>query len=256
MTLAGKTAIITGAGQGIGRAVAQVFAERGVRLVLTGRVASKLEAAREELRRPETSIELVPGDVGVRADVQRAVDTAVATFGRIDILVNNAQSLDRPADTDTAVLAITEENLAIPFRSGLLGTLYFMQAVHPHMKSAGGGVIINFGSATAVGGYPGFGAYAIAKEGIRGLSRVAANEWGPDNIRVNVILPAALTDGARRHLERDPAAYEAAVARVPLRRVGDPVQDIATAVAALADDDLAYLTGATLSLDGGSRLIN
>ena len=247
-TLAGKVAVITGAGQGLGRDTAKVFAERGAQLVVTGRTPSTLESLRDELAADGAEIEIAPGDVGRRDDVDRAVQLAVDAFGGIDVLVNNAQSLA----FGESVLDITDESLEVPFRSGLLGTLYFMQACHPHLKARGGGSIINYGSAVGVRGHAGFGAYAIAKEAIRGLTRAAATEWGPDNIRVNVILPSGLTERAKGHLEADPERYAESLTRVPLGRVGDPTLDIGHAVAALAGDDLQFLTGATLNLDGGS----
>ena len=115
---------------------------------------------------------------------------------------------------------------------------------------------MNFGSSTAIDGHIGFGAYVIAKEAIRGLTRIAAKEWGPDNIRVNVICPAGLTEATQAFAASDPDAFEAAVQLMPMRRVGDPVADIGHFVAALVSDDTAYLTGATMMLDGGQRLIN
>jgi 2-hydroxycyclohexanecarboxyl-CoA dehydrogenase len=250
--LDGKTAIVTGAGQGLGRAIATVLAERGVSLVVNGRVPAKLESLQEEIRAKGGQIEIVPGDVGSRYDVARLVDCAVTSFGGIDILVNNAQT----TSFNVSVLALDEEALKLPFRSGLLGTLYCMQACYPHLKARGGGSIVNFGSSTALSGDPGFAAYIIAKEGIRGLSRIAAQEWGPDGIRVNVICPAGLTDGTREWMKSYPLAFEQAMQGIPLRRIGDPMDDIGRAVAALADDDLGYLTGATLMLDGGHLMIN
>jgi NAD(P)-dependent dehydrogenase (short-subunit alcohol dehydrogenase family) len=175
----------------------------------------------------------------------------VNTYGGIDVLVNNAQSLA----FNESVLAITDESLEVPFRSGLLGSLYFMQACYPHLKARGGGSIINFGSATSVKGMANFGSYAISKEAVRGLTRAAATEWGPDNIRVNVILPSGLTEASRDYFEANPELYSASIGRVPLRRVGDPTADIGHAVAALASDDMQFLTGATLNLDGGSFYI-
>ena len=251
-TLEGKVAIVTGAGRGIGRAVAEVLAQRGVRVVATGRTWSDLESLQDELGATGRRIEVVAGDVGSRPDVERAVTTAVEMFGGMDILVNNAQSLT----FNESVLDITDESLEVPFRSGLLGTLYFMQTCYPHLKSRGGGSIVNFGSATALQGRPGFGSYVVAKEAIRGLTRIAAKEWGPDNIRVNVILPSALTDGTREWVARDPVGAERAIMAVPLQRIGDPALDIARAIAALVSDDFGYLTGATVNLDGGSMLIN
>jgi 2-hydroxycyclohexanecarboxyl-CoA dehydrogenase len=252
VSLEGKVAIVTGAGRGLGRGVAQVFAERGASLVLTGRTPETLESIRDEIRVAGGAVEIVPGDVGVQADVQRAIDTAVDRFGGIDVLVNNAQSLS----FDIPLLEMTDEQLEVPFRSGFYGTLYAMRAAYPHLKARGGGAIVNFGSSTALTGSPGFAPYAIAKESIRAISRVAANEWGPDGIRVNIVYPAGFTEGTKVYRDRDPEGFDLQVQRIPLRRVGDPVLDIGRAVAALAGDDLSYLTGASLMLDGGSMLIN
>jgi NAD(P)-dependent dehydrogenase (short-subunit alcohol dehydrogenase family) len=119
------------------------------------------------------------------------------------------------------------------------------------MAERGGGCIVNFGSSTAITGDPTFGAYVMTKEAIRGLSRVAAREWGRDNIRINVICPAALTESAAEFRDAHPDAFARMLTTVPLGRIGDEEEDIAHAVAALAGDDLRYLTGATLMLDGG-----
>ena len=137
-----------------------------------------------------------------------------------------------------------------------MGTFYCMQACYPHIRSRGGGSIVNFGSVTALDGRSGFAGYVIAKEAIRGLTRIAAKEWGPDNIRVNVICPAGLTEGTREFGARNPDAFAAGVQTIPLRRVGDPVTDIGHFVAALVNEDMHYLSGATLMLDGGQRIIN
>lgn len=250
-TLAGKVAIITGASYGLGRDTAKVFAERGAKVVVTGRTAQKLESLRDEIRATGAEIEIAPGDVGVREDVERAVQTAVDTFGGVDALVNNAQSLT----SDEPILTLTDERVLYPMRNGLFGTLYFMQACYPHLKARGGGSIINYGSGAAVGGLAGFAAYAMAKEAIRGLTRVAATEWGPDNIRVNLILPSGLTEGTKVHLDAHPEMLAQLASGVPLGRIGDPALDIGAAVAALASDELRFLTGATLNLDGGSNYI-
>ena len=251
-TLAGKVAIITGASYGLGRDTAKVFAARGAQVLVTGRTAANLESLRDEIRAAGGQIEIAPGDVGIKEDVERAVQLAVDTYGGIDILVNNAQSLS----ADEALLTLTDEQVLYPMRNGLFGSIYFMQACYPHMKARGGGAVINYGSGAAQTGIAGFAAYAMAKEAIRGLTRVAATEWGPDNIRVNIVLPSGLTEGTRVHIDAHPEMLVQLANSVPLGRIGDPALDIGAAVAALASDDMQFLTGATINLDGGSNYIN
>ena len=194
MSLTGKSVIVTGAGQGLGRAIAMVMAERGASVVLTGRTLSTLESAHTAILAADGRAEISVGDVGSRDDVARMVDLTVERFGGIDVLINNAMSLTRGGES---VMSITDESLDIPMRSGLHGSLYAMQACYPHLKASGNGSIVNFGSSTSIRGEPGFGSYVIAKEAIRGLTRIAAREWGPDNIRVNVICPSGLTEGTK-----------------------------------------------------------
>jgi 2-hydroxycyclohexanecarboxyl-CoA dehydrogenase len=251
-TLDGKVAIVTGAGQGLGQAIAQVLAERGASVVLTGRTRSKLEMVTAEIKAAGGTCAISAGDVGVRADVDETVRVALDRFGGVDILINNAQS----SNLGVSVLGLTDEEFEPTFRSGALGSLYAMQACHPHMKARGGGCVVNFGSSTALAGDPGFAAYVMTKEAIRGLSRIAAKEWGPDGIRVNVICPAAMSPSAQEFAEVDPARFQRVLRSIPLGRFGDPVADIGRAVAALVSDDLSFLTGATLMLDGGRLLIS
>jgi NAD(P)-dependent dehydrogenase (short-subunit alcohol dehydrogenase family) len=250
MSIEGKTAIVTGAGRGLGRGIAEVLAGRGAALVITGRTPETLESIREEITASGGRVEVVPGDVGNRDDVDRVVAKALEAYGGIDILVNNAQALDK----NESVLEVTDESLALPFRSGLFGTLYMMQACHPHMKARGGGAIVNFGSSTSREGSPGFASYVMTKEAIRGLTRIAAREWGPDGIRVNVVCPSGLTEGTKEFLEMYPERFSAEMAKIPLQHIGDPVDDIGRAVAALVDDDLHFLTGETWMLDGGANI--
>ena len=132
-----------------------------------------------------------------------------------------------------------------------MGTLYGMQAALPHLRERGGGAIVNFGSSTAVDGNATFGAYAMAKEAIRGLSRVAAREWGRYNIRVNVIVPNASSPPSEAFAAAHPDRFARIQSMLALRRVGDPEADIGRAVVALVSDDLAYLTADTLMLTGG-----
>jgi NAD(P)-dependent dehydrogenase (short-subunit alcohol dehydrogenase family) len=248
--LAGKVALVTGAGQGIGRAVALVLAERGADVVISGRTESKLAAVAEEISSLGARVAVSVGDVGVRADATSMVETAATTFDGLDILVNNAQT----TVNGVKVADIDDQTLDTVFGSGARGTLYAMQAALPIMSARGGGCIVNFGSSTAITGDPTFGAYVMTKEAIRGLSRVAAREWGRHNIRVNVVCPAALSDSAKSFRDQHQAAYDAMLKTVPLGRIGDETRDVAGAIASLCGDDWAYLTGATIMLDGGRLL--
>lgn len=247
--LAGKVALVTGGGQGIGRAIALELADRGAAVVISGRTEAKLAGVTSEIESGGGRVATVVGDVALKVDVQRMVEAAPAAFGGLDILINNAQST-KPG---VKVADIDDETLDLVFGSGARGTLYAMQAALPLMIERGGGSIVNFGSSTAITGDPTFGAYVMTKEAIRGLSRVAAREWGRHNIRVNVICPAALSPAAMEFRDNHRAAYDQMLKTVPLGRLGE-LGDIAGAVASLCTDDWQYLTGATLMLDGGRLL--
>jgi NAD(P)-dependent dehydrogenase (short-subunit alcohol dehydrogenase family) len=248
--LNGKVALVTGAGQGVGRGIALALAAEGAAVAITGRTESKLRAVTEEIEGRGGRVHAVTGDVGERADIERMVTECVDVLGGLDILVNNAQSMVQRLLEKT-----TAEDIDLAYRSGPLATFNAMQAALPHLRAHGGN-IVNLGSSTAVEGDPTFGSYAMAKEAIRGLSRVAAREWGPYGIRVNTVCPAALSPAAEAYLAADPDRLTALMASIPLGRLGDPEQDIGRAVAALVSDDMSYLTGATLMLCGGRTLIS
>ena len=245
--LVGRVALVTGAGQGIGRGTAIALAKEGASVALAGRTLAKCEAVAAEIANLGGTAVAIACDVGVREQVDAAVDATVRAFGGIDILVNNAQSSVQAKLEDT-----TEEDIELAWRTGALATFYAMQAALPHLKASGRGSIVNFGSSTAIEGNVAFGAYAMAKEAIRGLSRVASREWGRFGIRVNVIVPNALSPSSQDFREAHPERFARMEARVPLGRVGDPEADIGRAVVALAADDLTYLSGQTLMLTGGS----
>lgn len=249
--LNGKVAIVTGGGQGIGQGIAQVFAREGARVLITGRTADKLEATVSSIRASGGEADWITGTAGVRADAQAAAAKAMARFGGIDILVNNAQS-SRPGtpfeDTDDELMALT-------IGSGLYGTFQHMQAVLPHMKANGGGSIINFGSREGILGGVGFAAYAATKEAIRGLSRTAARELGKYKIRVNVICPAALSPIAVEYLSSHPQEAEMYKKEIALGYFGDCEADIGPAALFLASDDSRYVTGQTINTDGGQTML-
>jgi NAD(P)-dependent dehydrogenase (short-subunit alcohol dehydrogenase family) len=248
--LTGKVALITGGGQGVGLGIASAFAAEGAAIVITGRDVMKLDAVSTTLHASGARIATCGADVRKREDAMRAVETAMAQFGRLDVLVNNAQSSTPGTpfeDMDDATMRLTLE-------SGILGTVQHMQAAFPHMKAQGGS-IINLGSREGIFGGIGFGIYAATKEGIRGLSRVAAREWGKHNIRVNVICPAALSPIAIKYLADFPDQAEMYRKEISLGRFGDPERDIGPAAVFLASDVSRYVTGQTINVDGGQMML-
>ncbi|MFF7074010.1 SDR family NAD(P)-dependent oxidoreductase [Streptomyces pseudovenezuelae] len=247
--LSGKAALVTGGGQGVGRGIALALAVEGAAVVITGRTEAKLKDTAGEIAERGGRAYTVVGDVGERGDVDRMVAETVREFGGLDVLVNNAQSSVQRRLAETSY-----EDVELTYRSGPLAAFHAMQAALPHLKERRGSVV-NLGSSAAVQGEATFGAYAMAKEAIRGLSRVAAREWGAYGIRVNVICPAALSPAAEDYLAAHPDKADELARQIPLGRLGDPEADIGRAVAALVSDDMAYLTGATLMLEGGRTLI-
>lgn len=248
-SLQGKIAVITGASQGIGLAIATGFAKEGASIVISSRRLDAIENAASQLREQGANVVAVQADTSKREDAQRTIDAAIAEFGGLNILVNNAQTTQQHR-----VENITTEAIDLTFGSGLFGTLYHMQAAFPHLKKRGGS-IINFGTRQGIYGEPGDGIYGANKEGIRALSRSAAREWGQHNIRVNVINPAALSPAAARFFDENPERGAEYMRAIALGRFGDPEGDIAPIAVFLASDASHYLTGQTLNADGGQIML-
>jgi 2-hydroxycyclohexanecarboxyl-CoA dehydrogenase len=244
-------AIVTGASQGIGRGIALALAKEGAAVTVAARTAPKLQGVADEIVAAGGRVLAVPCDVSDREAVSSLVATTVETFGRLDVLVNNAQGVP----PNRRLQDVPPEDPALAWASGPMATLHGMQAAFPHLSERGGS-IVNFGSNTAIEGSPLFGAYAMAKEAIRGLSRVAAREWGRFGIRVNVICPFALSPAAEEFNTARPEAAAAILKATPLGRVGDCEDDIGRAVVALVGPDMGYITGATLMIDGGLSIIH
>ncbi|MGC5341434.1 SDR family NAD(P)-dependent oxidoreductase [Streptomyces sp. DT171] len=241
--LENKVAVVTGGASGIGEAVTRVFVERGARVVVVDLQQAAGDALVGELG---DAVTFIQGDVCERSVADRAVATAVERFGKLDILVNNASaSRVRP------FVEQTEDDWRLAMDTGLYATRNFMLAAHPELRKAQGAVV-NFASGAGIDGQPNQASYAAAKEAIRGLSRVVANEWAVDQVRVNVVSPMAATAGVTRWAEANPEQYRLSAAKVPLGRFGDPVKDVAPVVAFLASDDARYITGQTLMADGGA----
>jgi NAD(P)-dependent dehydrogenase (short-subunit alcohol dehydrogenase family) len=245
-SMRGHVAIITGAAQGVGKGVAAALLERGAAVLLVDIKDEALATTTTELQALGRA-EMLVADLRDPDSAQRIAAAAIAAFGTVHGLVNNAIATNEPK----SFVDITVEDLALGYDVGPRATFLLMQAVHPLMVEAGGGSIVNLGSGTGTGGEPKWGGYAAAKEGIRGLSKVAALEWGRDNIRVNVICPFAESDGVKFWKSFAPKEYDKAVGRVPMKRIGDVRSDVGALVAFLLGSDATFITGQTIHVDGG-----
>ncbi len=245
--LAGKVALVTGAGQGLGFEIASAFALAGASLALVERFADRLEASAERMRELGAKVAFLEGDVRERRTAQTAVALALDTFGRLDILVNNAQLLTPPIP----FIEQDDDYFDRSIRSGLYGTIYFMQAAYPALKERGGAVI-NLGSGAGTAGSVGQAAYGAAKEAIRGLTRTVAREWGKDNIRINVICPAANSPSFREWFKDKPELLAASVANMALGRPAEGAEIGRLAV--FLASDACTVTGQTLHIDGGQTM--
>lgn len=246
-SIQGKIAIVTGAGQGIGQGIALALGKAGAHVMLAGKTPAKLEETKRAIESAGGRAATVATNVSELGDIARLVESTVATFGGVDILVNNAQQavLGPLLDLDDAGFRMTMD-------TGPLAVFRLMKAVHPHMKRRGGGSIINLATSAAISwNTGGAGIYACAKQGIRALSRAAASEWGPDGIRVNTIAPLGASPSFTAWLDAKPEGPDEYLATIPLRRVGNPEVDIGRAVVFLVGPDAGYITGATIPVDGG-----
>lgn len=258
-----KTAIITGAGRvvlkdgrcgSIGYGIATAYAKEGANLVITGRNIKKLTAAKEELEHLY-GIQVLIFQADINSDgnnfatVSRVVENTVEELGQIDVLINTAQA----SASGVPLVGHTTEQFDLAIYSGLYSAFYYMQACYPYLKRSCG-TVINFASGAGLFGHYGQCAYAAAKEGIRGLSRVAASEWAPDGINVNVICPLAWTARLDSFQKNYPDAFKANVKVPPAGHFGDPEKEIGRVCVQLANPDFKYMTGETITLEGGMGL--
>ncbi|MEK3934350.1 SDR family oxidoreductase [Sporosarcina sp. FSL W7-1349] len=245
MRLQGKVALITGSASGIGKGIALAMAKEGAHIAVVDVNEEKGQDTVQELNELTESI-LIIKDISKQKNIAGIVQEVVAKFGKLDILVNNAHVSRQALFTET-----TMDMLDLSFGTSFYPTFHFMQAAYPELKKTQGKVI-NFASGAGLDGHPTQASYAAAKEAIRAISRVAANEWGPEGITVNLISPIALTPGVEAWRESAPDMYNAMIDRIPMRRLGDPEGDIGRTAVFLASDDAKYITGQTIMVDGGA----
>lgn len=245
MRLENKVAIVTGGAAGIGRGIALAMAKEGAHVAIVDINEENGNKTLAELNEHKAGMLFIE-DISKRENVEKIVEEVVGKFGRLDILVNNAHASKQAPFTET-----TMDMFDLSFNTGFYPTMNFMQVAYPELKKAQGSVI-NFASGAGINGQPTQTSYAAAKEAIRGITRVAANEWGVDNINVNNISPIALTEGVEKWRENFPELYEETVNKIPMKRMGDPEKDIGRIAVFLASEDAEFITGQTIMSDGGS----
>ena len=245
--LTGKVALITGAGQGVGKGIALALSAAGASVALAGRTLEKVEAAADMVRARGGQAIALACNVKASDDLKAAVSETVSAFGGLDILVNNAQEVPLGKLDD-----VSDEAFVAVFESGPLASFRLMKLARPHLAARGGGTMINLASSAGVRwDMTGYGAYGAVKQAIRVLTRAAAAEWGGANIRVLTVAPHAESPGLKWWVENNPEEAKAFFATIPLGRIGKLEEDIGRAVVSLCGEDMAYLTGATIPLDGG-----
>jgi NAD(P)-dependent dehydrogenase (short-subunit alcohol dehydrogenase family) len=247
MRYVGKTAIVTGGGNGIGRAIAVRLASEGAAVLIMDLRSEDADAAAQSISKAGGRALAVAGDAAVENDVANAVELGVETFGAINVLINNvARTLK------ATLMECTPDDWDREFEGTLKTAFLFSRAVLPLMVEQGGGAIVNIGSVNGFT-YVGNPAYSAAKAGLLNLTQAIAVEYGPRGVRANMVSPGTIRTSARswvKRQERDPQIFEKLARWYPVGRVGRP-DDIASAVAYLGSDEAGFVNGANLVVDGG-----
>jgi NAD(P)-dependent dehydrogenase (short-subunit alcohol dehydrogenase family) len=246
-----RVAIVTGAASGIGRATARLMAEEGASIVAADINGEGAERVAAEVTQTGGRAIGIRVDIGNNDEVRQMVERAVAHFGRVDIMVNGAARIPVPeGPIEERNLADMENEISVT----LIGAIRCCRAVVPYMIKQNSGRIINVCSDGGKGGSPSQSIYAASKAGLTCFSKSIAAELGSRGVTVNCVSPGAIkTPAMLQYLAENPAREEFFLARVPLRRLGEP-EDIAHMIIFLASDDAAYITGQDYSVNGGSRM--
>lgn len=238
--LSEKVAIVTGASRGIGRATAMLLAKEGAKVAVVARTPDAIDEVVHQIQAQGGIAIGIKCDLSNSEQITSMVNTVISAYGQIDILVNNAFDPGAPL---SSILELSVEQLQRNFDMGPVAYLRTMQACYPWLKKSSSGRVINFGSMAGIVGLAGYGPYNMAKEAVRALTRTAAREWGGDKITVNNVLPVAKTWGDDVSVPPPGNA---------LGRFGSPEEDIAPVVLFLASKDAQFLTGYSLTPDGGA----
>ena len=248
--LAGRAALITGAGDGIGEGMARRFAGEGAAVLVADIDEQRGETVARDLREMGARAVFHRCDVTDRDAINAAVSACVEQFGSIDILVNNAYRGAGMSRIETKSDDLFASSLAI----NLYAVKWSMEAAFPHMRRQGWGRVINIGSLNGVNAHMGSAEYNVGKEALRAYTRTAAREWAPYGICANIICPAAASASFRKFQAIQPDLAASSAAANPMGRMGDPEKDIGGVALFLASEDARYLTGNTLFVDGGSHI--
>jgi NAD(P)-dependent dehydrogenase (short-subunit alcohol dehydrogenase family) len=248
--LRGKVAIVTGASSGIGRAVARLFAAEGVRVVVSARRQSELEALVAEIAAAGGEAAALAGSVADEAVAESLVRLARSRFARLDIGFNNAGTLGEMGPTTGVSRSGWDEALAVNLTGAFLAAKH---QIPPMLKSGGGSLIFTSTFVGHTASFPGVAAYAASKSGLIGLTQTLAAEFGPQNIRVNTLLPGAVDTPMYRTMNGTAEAQSFIAGLHALKRVGTP-EELARSVLYLASDASAFTTGTAMLVDGGASI--
>lgn len=244
-----RVAIVTGAGRGLGHAIAVSLAARKVAVVLAGRTAAPLEEVREEIVSAGGTALVSPTDVSDEASVERLVDGCLAEFGRLDVLVNNAGvTLQRNLPD------MSEQDWESVMDINTRGLFLCSRAAARHFKSAGAGRAVNIASVFGLVGRPGFTAYSASKGAVINFTRAAAAEWARFGAQMNAVAPGYFATDINAEMRENEALLATILRRIPARRMGRP-DELANLVTYVALDAPDFLTGQTIAIDGGESSV-